>query len=263
MENSEGSLVKTKYFSTLALRNLRSARMLKEGKVLGKDPGDIWRNVSEHCLVQTAAVNVLAELLDLSFEKRKILNLSAMIHDWDKKYQTEGLKRINKIVQSGEISNEESGRLKYEFFEESELHNAKGMQGKGVDPEIINLATADGHTALKRFTNGATLEEKIIHYTGSITNEDRIVSLDERINNLEKNERYKDMNDYGKNLPWTNGKPLYELQREVGHKIEKELVKKLIESGKLEENWKNLLKDSTKLPQFVAYKIEQNWSTQK
>lgn len=148
---------------------------------------DVWRNVSEHCLVQTAASGVLAEALGLPKEKKNKVELAAMTHDWDKKYQSQGLRKINEKIESGEISEEKGGKLKYDFFEESEEHNLKGMRDRGVPENLIKLALTDGHPSLPRMREAdCTLEEKLVHYVGSVTNESDIVPLDTRIDNLKK-----------------------------------------------------------------------------
>lgn len=142
--------------------------MLFEGETLGKNRTDlsgnsldVWRNVAEHCLVQTAACSILAETLDLPEGSRKDLERAAMIHDWDKKYQTTGLRRINGQISSGEISEEQGGKSKYEFFEESEEHSVNGMRLNGIAERIIEIASADGHPALLRvMAPNCSLEEK-------------------------------------------------------------------------------------------------------
>lgn len=132
---------KTRYFSSVALRNLSSARMLWAGEALGKNREglDIWRNVSEHCLVQTAACDILAQELNLPDSSKRNLGLAAMAHDWDKKYQSTGLRKINQQIASGEVT-EEGGKLRYDFFEESERHSIKGMEDKGIPEDIIRIA---------------------------------------------------------------------------------------------------------------------------
>lgn len=264
-EVTERNPEKTRYFSSIALRNFRAARLLWAGEVLGKNRQslDIWRNVSEHCLVQTAACDVLAEALGLPEENRKKLELAAMGHDWDKKYQSTGLRRINQQVESGQVSEQDGGRLKYEFFEESEAHSVQGMRSKGIPEEIIRIASADGHPALPRMKDAnCPLEEKILHYVGSITDESRIVALDERVDNLEKNERYKMMNAYGRHISWTNGRTLYQVQREVGHHIERELVQRLIDSNNLSSEWQiSLSDDPTKIPDFIRERLKRKYQS--
>lgn len=222
-DSAEKTPEKTRYFSSVALRNLSSARMLWAGEALGKNREglDMWRNVSEHCLVQTAACDILAQELKLPESSKRNLELAAMAHDWDKKYQSVGLRKINQQITSGEVTEEDAGKLKYDFFEESEEHSTNGMRDKNIPEDIIRIASADGHPALKRVMKAdCSIEEKVLHYVGSITDENNIVLLDERVDNLEKNERYKMMNDYGRQVEWTGGRTLYEMQRDVGHQIE-------------------------------------------
>ena len=263
---AERNLEKTRYFSTLALQNLRGARMLWAGEALGENREglNVWRNVSEHCLVQTAACGTLAEELGLPQESRRNLELAAMTHDWDKKYQSTGLKRINQQIASGEITEEKGGKVKYDFFEESEEHSVNGMRAKGIPEEIIRMASADGHPALPRMMSpDSSLEKKILHYVGSICDESNIVPLDQRIDNLGKNERYKMMNEYGRQVPWTGGRTLYEVQRQVGHDIEKEIVNLLLHRSNVSDGWKTRLQaDPKQLPLFVKEKVEERYTKQ-
>lgn len=260
----ERNPAKIKFFSELALRNLKGARMLWAGEELGKNREglDIWRNVSEHCLVQTVGAHVMGEALGLPLMSRRNLELAAMGHDWDKKYQSQGLRKINGQIASGEITEEAGGKIKYDFFEESEKHSIEGMKQKGIPDAIIKIASADGHPALPRMMNPeATIEEKLLHYLGSITDESDIVSLDLRIDNLEKNDRYKIMNEYGKQIPWTGGRTLYEVQRDVGHQIERELVQKLADLCTLSDEWKTRLqKNPADLPLYIKAKVEEQYA---
>lgn len=204
----------------------------------------------------------MAETLNLPEQSRKNLELAAMAHDWDKQYQTKGLRRINESIAFGEVTEEEGGRLKYDFFEESEDHSVQGMRAKGIPDEIIKIASADGHPALPRVMDpNCPIEEKILHYVGSITDESRIVALDERVDNLERNERYKMMNEYGRQVSWTNGRTLYEVQRAVGHQIEAELAQRLVDSGNLSAEWQTRLqRDPKELPLFIRSKIEERYA---
>lgn len=72
------------------------------------------------------------------------------------------------------------------------------------------------------------------------------------------------MNDYGKKILWTKGKTLYQVQREVGHEIEIELVINLLETGLLSADWQEkLIEDPTRLPAFIKEKIEKNYNSGK
>ena len=160
------------------------------------------------------------------------------------------------------VTEEEGGKLKYDFFEESEEHSVKGMRDRGIPEDIIRIASADGHSALPRMMDSnCTIEEKILHYIGSITDESNIVLLDQRIDNLEKNERYKMMNEYGRQVAWTGGRTLYEVQRDVGHQIERELVQRLIDGGRLSPEWQIRLQEKPEdLPLFILAKVQEQYS---
>lgn len=264
-ESTEGNPEKTRYFSKLALRNISSARMLWAGEVLGKNRYglDIWRNVSEHTLAQTAGCSVLAEALGLPQLSIRKLEKAALLHDWDKKFQSSGLREIDRRFDRGEVTEQDRGRLKQVLFEESERHSEEGMRKASIAEDVIKLATADGHGSLPRMMEpDCTLEEKILHYIGSITNNDQIVSLDERMDKLEVDPKYLAMNEYGRKYPWTHGRTFYEVQRDVGHQIEAELAKRLIDSGKLSSDWQaNLRKDPKELPVFIREKIAEKYAS--
>ena len=258
VEVSPDILQKRQYFSDLVGSRLSLMKVAREGGVLGtvkdKQAGkDIWRNVAEHELTQAAACEALGEILGIDAPRISKLVDAALVHDWDKPFQSGGLRKINGRVSSGEITDEEGGKVKYDFFEESEKHSSDGLERHGVDPEVIKIATADGHPALPRVTSDqSSLEERVFHYLGSITDQDKIVPLDERINNLESNARYAMMNEYGRQVPWTNGKTLYETQREVGHQIEREIVNLILERETVNADIKDRLRNNPSgLPQVI------------
>lgn len=264
-ENIEKNPEKSRYFSKLAQRNIKSARMLWAGEVLGKNRQglNVWRNVSEHSLVDAAGCSVLGKALGLPEESIRLLESAALLHDWDKKFQSNGLRKIDQQLEKGEITEQDRGRLKQELFEESERHNEEGMREAGIKEDIIKLATADGHGSLPRMMEpSCTLEEKILHYVGSITNNDQIVPLDQRMDRLEIDPKYLAMNEYGRNYSWTNGRTFYEVQSEVGHQIEAELAQRLVDSGDLSPDWQSKLqKNPRELSVFVREKIEENYAS--
>lgn len=69
------------------------------------------------------------------------------------------------------------------------------------------------------------------------------------------------MNEYGRQIEWTGGRTLYEMQRDVGHQIEQELVQRLLEQGSLSEYWKTRLQKSPRdLPIFMLERVEAQYS---
>lgn len=68
------------------------------------------------------------------------------------------------------------------------------------------------------------------------------------------------MNEYGRQVEWTGGQTLYQVQQSVGHQIENELVERLLQSENLSEEWRRrLAEDHSQLPIFIRDKIEENY----
>lgn len=259
---NEEQLARTKYFDKFAKQHLSSMRILRGGHLLYPQQGisnrlifrktdqeiqeqegvEVWRNVAEHSVVQAANCMILGELIGLEQERIGLLGRAALIHDHDKQYQSMGLQGINKMIDYGLISGEEGGRLKYDFFEESEQHSCERLRMLGVEEQVIDIASADGHPALPRMMDpSVTIEEQIMHYIGSCMHESEIRPLDERIDVLERNERCRMMNEYGRQVFWTDGKTLYAVQRELGHKIERELAMQVVNADTVPGNLNVLL----------------------
>ena len=76
---------RTRYVQDLSLRYLNEMRLLFRGGKLTKK--DKWRNVAEHCVVQLATAEVLADLLGLSPRDRQKLCSVAAVHDWRKRIE--------------------------------------------------------------------------------------------------------------------------------------------------------------------------------
>ena len=106
MEEGEQGPSKADYFRKLAAKYNAGMRLLfRGGHLWGPDKGDPrgWRNVVEHSLVQTAAAEELVKMLRESLSADEIagllgvppedldkLSATAIIHDWDKKYERMG-----------------------------------------------------------------------------------------------------------------------------------------------------------------------------
>lgn len=254
---------KISYFQRLALSSKDSMRLLRENGFLRefRNTRDVWRNVTEHVLVQHAACVALGEALGLSKDSLERLSKAADLHDGDKIYQSQGLKAINSRVELREIDETQAGKEKYEFFEESEAHSIEWMKNIGVSDEVIKIASSDGHPALPRIMSPeSSFEERMFHYIGSIVDGGDIVLLDQRIDNLEQNSKYKEMNEYGRKVDWTDGKTLYQIQRTVGHQIELEIVEK-IQGTNVDEITKRRLKESpNQLPVVIKEWVEANYT---
>ena len=253
------------YQEEISTRFPLAIKMLYLGDTIGlprEGHEDIWSNVSEHCFKQAQGCEVLADALGLNEPIKNNIAYAAIVHDWDKKTQMADLRKIDAAIKTGEISDVEAGKLKYAVFNASEIRSAQGMRENGIPNDVIQIAGADGHLFFPRYFNEKpTFQEKIFHYLGSITEGVNIVPLDERIDVLITKPAYKSMNEYGSELKWTNGKTLYETQREIGHQIEREIVNLLISSRNIDETWKLKLKQNPKqLPEFISTKIIDQFS---
>ncbi|MDO8505605.1 MAG: hypothetical protein Q7S48_03440 [bacterium] len=93
---------KQQYFTRFALRMRESLTMHKVERLWEKNTeGEKnWRNVSEHCLVEAARVDVLAELLKLSEDLKNDLIMAAALHDFDKRKEIEAVQLAEKMEAS-------------------------------------------------------------------------------------------------------------------------------------------------------------------
>lgn len=285
IERSPEQLAKIYFYSRFTTSHMEQMRILRGGGLLYPQRGksgqlirrstdseiqkregvDVWRNVTEHAVVQAVGCRVLGELLGLLEDRLRILEIAGLLHDYDKPFQSTGLRRLNQRVAVGEISEEDGGRLKYDFFEESEKHSAARLKELGVTEEVVRIASADGHPALPRMMDpNVTIEERILHYIGSIVNESSLGLLDERMDALEKNEKYVMMNEYGKRVTWTGGRTLYEVQRDIGHQLEGEFVRTILLRGEVSEDIKiSLRQNPARLPSIIREVLQSKYGPDK
>src|SRR4051812_32393250 len=83
--NNDARRASIRFFHAVACRHLTEMRLLFNGGKLWKKEG--WRPVVEHCLIQVAAADVLAELLGLPEEDKCRLMRAAAVHDWKKRME--------------------------------------------------------------------------------------------------------------------------------------------------------------------------------
>lgn len=227
------------YFQDETIANFRLVKLLARGGTLNPyvPKGENWEGVATHTSVQMATSETVGRMMALSESEITILKQAALVHDHDKREQVLGLAQILKAKEQGEITEEECAVKQYEFFEKSEQHSIDGMRIHGVPEEVIQVASADGHPALPSMIDGSASKlQRIFHYIGDVVADDTIVSVDERVKKNEGNPKYAAMNKYGREQEWTKGKTLYEVQREVGHQIEKEIIEQIIAADTLPPN---------------------------
>ena len=230
---------KAKFYSKFALSHMEQMRILKEGGVLGdgkkiKEDGTreygenkqgSWRNVSQHCLTEAVAADVLAELLGV--ENRENLVQGVLIHDWYKP-QEKAAWREHGATEGHKISSAEDERL---------------LRERGVPEEIIHLAHANiPETGNKEDWVKRSLEDKIMHFVDMITSGDKLTDPESRLRAVEA--RPADMAFLDSFRPKFDGKHLNEVQREVIAQEQDEFEKQLgLEKGTLIEFLKQKIKE--------------------
>jgi len=206
-ESQEFEKAKTRYFTRKTLAHLPEMRRAKEVGLFPKKEN--WRNVVEHMLVEAEATDVLVEALGVSDEERIKLVTAAMLHDVYKRREKE------LAQQKGATGFDEAARLQSQWLREL-----------GYSEEIIELTESVAQTSLSKFQNlgEVSFTRKIIHHVDDVTLNNDLVSLDERIDALEANPRYSELNKQGIAI---FGRPYFTVQREISKKIEQEFAAKI------------------------------------
>lgn len=169
---------------------------------------DDWANVFEHCVTEARAASLLAVALKLSPQDRDNLVKAAFLHDWNKRNEREA-------------ANKEG----FKAYNEHASLSAKGLSEMGYSKRVVGLTESVGHTSLKSIEASADFLARVMHYLDDITHGDKVVGLDERIDQLEAAPRYKDLNESGRAIH--GGRTYFQVQREVGKAIEAEIEARL------------------------------------
>ncbi|MFH1292371.1 MAG: hypothetical protein ABIH87_04225 [bacterium] len=229
--SSDFETKKTNYFARFAYSHFDSLQPHEKGEVLGhKGDLEIWRNVSEHCLVASVFADILAEELGLEKEQREAVVEAAMLHDWFKKYEVKAMGVVEK-----------EGKLDLRKMEEIKREDQRLLQEMGIPEDIINLAGAN----IPETTQGPkTLSEKIIWYVDAMLSDTEPVSIAKRFKDLkmgwdgqkenpERARRNAVFSDLYKER--YDDKSLFEVQQEVGEKIGTEFKRLLNYTGEVDD----------------------------
>lgn len=186
---------KTKIFRELSSKYPTELKLLIEGGKLRKEDG--WGNVVEHSLIQTAAAEVLTDLLGLSIQaKRKIIKV-ALCHDWNKRME----------VNPGD------------FTKEDKLQAKRLLQE--VNPDTILMRAASSEFVEKALIKKRShFLERVQFYLDEICMGSQIANIKERINEVEK--RRKALNN-DERLTRKLGGKYFNKVRESSSMIEQEI----------------------------------------
>jgi len=142
-------------------------RILEKGGVLGEGGRD-WRNVSQHCLAEAVAGDILAEHLGAN---RKKIVMAILLHDWYKRKEVEAMREKGGAAGYATTSGDDE-RLLAEY---------------GVPDEIIKLAHSNIPESLDPvYLENRALEEKIMHYVDVITSDTDLTPARERLAKVRK-----------------------------------------------------------------------------
>ena len=206
---------RAKYFGELALKHLSLMRLHKEFGLLPRKEG--FGNVTEHCLTEAAAAEVIADELGLSVDSKQKLVEAPLIHDFYKRREVERTREDRNSARSFDAAAKSSRQI---------------LLDRGIDKDIVEIADYAGHNylgrmmeLLGRMDSLSEVErlQLIFHYLDDITLNNDFVMLKSRIDMLESNPKYKVLNESGRDQ--FEGMATFSVQRAVGQKIEKWLAK--------------------------------------
>jgi hypothetical protein len=220
---------KKAFFRHLGFSVREALKLHKEAGLWAKKEGKRnWGNVSEHCLVEVARADVLADKLNLPEDIKRDLIIAAALHDFFKKGE-------QKIVSAEGLT--------WASFEKASQESTRQMRETGFNERTIHLANSVGHGSLletENVLNKDSLSPEdiaylVLHYVDDYSigsnwanpNElssdgNQINDLDRRMNKNEANERYAQLNQKGKK--YFNGATTFGMQRRIGHLIEERLA---------------------------------------
>lgn len=185
----------------------------KEGQTLGKGP-DVWRNVSEHCLVAGIFADILAEGLNLPPDQRKRAVDATLLHDWYKKHE-----------QMAQKAATDSGTLSLQTFDEIRDKDYQRLRELGVDEATVQLTGSD---VPEDASGPQDFERKIVWYVDAMLSGTEPVRIGQRFDDLkrgwdgatenpERAKRNMDFSDAYKQK--YDSKSLYDVQIELGDRI--------------------------------------------
>ncbi len=251
---------KTRYFSKLFASVKSVVPIHKEYLWDGKSHKDAnWVNVTQHCLVEVARVEALAEKLKLPKDIIISLKKAAMLHDFFKKQEKD-------IVNSDKYENPN-----WEAFDDSIERGNQALQKYmkeweySINDDIIYLISSVWHTSLietrkllEKSENDNLTDLEIafllLHYVDDYTiwsdwSNDILKSwnkylndLDIRMENNRKHPRYRQLNEDWKKI---FSRKTFDEQEEVWVKVESYIYKKLNEDNSM------FLSMSKKIPRLV------------
>lgn len=222
---------KTAYFQHLALSTLSSFRLHKAAEHFDYEDAEDgsreqgWRNIPEHCLVEVARVDVLADLLKLPEDIRNDLKFAAAAHDYRKKGEILERKR-NASWDGATVSVDKTAELLWQSQlsrRAIEMSQAPGSRTilqieKMLDKGSDDLSETDIAYLVMHYVDDITsgsnwVSEAIVENDGMLVND-----FDRRLTSLLENPKYVQEIEEGK--LHLGGRTVVEAMLECGGRIE-------------------------------------------
>jgi hypothetical protein len=194
------------------------------------DSEDDWSNVTEHCLLQAARVEVIADWVGLPEDVTEDLMLAAAVHDAYKKEEIRMLREGDYSLESYDQAQlEAEAQLREQGFSNRVIEIAKSVAHESTPDmwEIIEQANRSGLDSLTDLQKG----KLIMHYSDDYTTNQDLVAgaydpetgevlspLEQRLRKNENNKNYTKINQAGVEIL---GVTTYEWQRAVGLEVER------------------------------------------
>lgn len=208
--------------------------------------------VLAHSLMTSIVTDVLGEALNLSPERRVILNISAFMHDSDKRRERIWQRSIERFSSDLNVNEVFVGPDNKQIIFSSQdtlitAQKEKALQDAAANEEFEN-AQAGFPVEISRLMRAnnpkspddhPTLEEKIMWFADACLTGTEIVPVDERMDrsahhpkngakNIAISESYR---------PKFGGKSLFEVQKELGARYEKEFSNQIDLGGRNFYDW--------------------------
>ena len=205
------NLKETRYWIRQTRKYYPQLKLSKKTGLVERGPNN-FRNVWWHEIMESEAADVLAEAFGLPEEKRSNLRQATLTHDLIKRRQKELIEKEGN-----------TGQLKA-FAQQAQI-----LRGEGYSQEVINLTESVGHTSLinlikdpqapsLELKDGLDLSILIIHYADDITKGPGIVTIDQRMSDLENRQPPYPEATMGGDI--FGGRTYYQTQRAIAHIIE-------------------------------------------
>lgn len=185
--------------------------------------GGIWEEAAEHTVAAMYVADTLGEAMGLSHKERSQLCQAALLHDSGKKTEQMWLRNVEGRNPKDKTRRVNKSRAVLDAL--AAMEDAENTLDLGIDPEVSKLM----HANVPPVDREQTMQEKIMWFSDAVLQaipkdgilKQNLVTVKTRFDELEKNPRSV---EFSKFFTPTYGRPLFDVQREIGTKYEQEFA---------------------------------------